>query len=88
MVFGGEWSLPTIIRENGFRLFFFADEGGEPPHVHVEYQGAVAKFWIQPTSLVSNFGLSGADIRKASALVQKHEKLVLEKWNEFFSKKE
>lgn len=79
--------MPTILREGGFRLFFFSDEGFEPPHVHVEYQGATAKFWIRPVRLAANRGLNASDLGKAATLVRKHEKLVEEKWNEFFSRK-
>lgn len=79
--------MPTIVRENGFRLFFYADEGTEPPHIHVEYQGPTAKFWINPVRLASNEGLSGKNLSKAATLVRKHEKLIKEKWREFFSKK-
>ena len=79
--------MPTILIENGFRLFFYSDERNEFPHVHVKYQGGVAKYWIQPFSLASNAGLSGPEVRKASLLAQKHQQLILEKWNAFFGKK-
>jgi hypothetical protein len=72
--------------ENGFRLYFFANERNEPAHVHVQYQSAVAKFWIGPVALAANKGMKPADLRAAGDLVRKHEKLIQEKWNEFFGK--
>jgi len=27
--------MPTLLRVEGFRFFFFSNEGQEPPHVHV-----------------------------------------------------
>ncbi len=78
-------SMPTILRENGFRLFFYSDEGNEPPHIHVDYQGGRAKFWINPIALARNLGLAAKDLRQAETLVIKHEQLIKEKWNEFFS---
>ena len=78
--------MPTILVEGGFRLFFYADEGTEPLHVHVQYQGAVAKFWVKPVSLASNMGMKASDLSKAALLVRKHEELIVERWHEFFSK--
>lgn len=79
--------MPTIVRENGFRLFFYSDEGIEPKHVHIEYQSATAKFWLLPVRLADNHGLNGSELSKAAALAKKHEHLLVEKWDEFFSKK-
>ena len=78
--------MPTIIREGGFRLFFYSDEG-ILPHVHVQYQGRTAKFWINPIHLAYNRGLNASELSKSATLIKKHEKLIQEKWNEFFSKK-
>lgn len=79
--------MPTVLIEDGYRLFFYADEGFEPPHVHVEYQGAVSKFWLNPIQLSGTMGMKASELKKAARLVEKHQKLILEKWNEFFSKK-
>lgn len=79
--------MPTILTESGFRLYFFANENNEPPHVHVQYQSAVAKFWIKPIAVAKNLGMTSSELRKAGTMVAKHEKLIEEKWNEFFTSK-
>ena len=79
--------MPNVLTEAGFRVFFYSDEGFEPPHVHIEYQGAVSKFWINSVQFAGTMGMNAAQIKKASLIVKKHEQLILEKWNEFFSKK-
>ena len=56
---------------NGFRLFFYANERNEPAHVHVDYHGAQAKFWIEPVSLVRNLGMTASELGKAEDLVVK-----------------
>lgn len=76
--------MPTILIQDGFRLFFYSNEGVEPPHVHVEYQGAVAKFWVQPVRAANNLGMNKKDFAKAYFLVTRHQQKVLEKWYEFF----
>jgi hypothetical protein len=36
--------VPTILRAQGYRFFFFSNEGDEPPHIHVERAECAAKF--------------------------------------------
>jgi hypothetical protein len=42
--------MPVVLRRDGFRFFFYANEGDprEPPHIHVELAGMEAKFWLTP----------------------------------------
>jgi len=39
-------AVPTILRDGPYRFFFFSNEGFEPPHVHVQRDRAIAKFWL------------------------------------------
>ncbi len=36
--------VPTILRVNGFRVYFFSHEPNEPAHVHIDRGDATAKF--------------------------------------------
>ena len=38
--------MPTVLRSGPFRVFFYAGDSGEPPHVHVERDDCQAKFWL------------------------------------------
>lgn len=40
--------MPTILQVKGWRIFFFADEGTEPMHVHARKGEADCKFWLRP----------------------------------------
>ena len=42
--------MPVILRDKGFRFFFYSHEGEprEPPHVHIRKDGSEAKFWLTP----------------------------------------
>ncbi len=40
--------MPTILLINGFRFFFFSDEGSEPCHIHIKKGGARGKIWLLP----------------------------------------
>jgi hypothetical protein len=46
--------MPTILRIVAFRYFFYANEGQEPAHIHVQADNRLAKFWLQPVNLASN----------------------------------
>ncbi len=42
--------MPTVFTRNGFRFFFYSNEGTprEPVHVHVQKAGAEGKIWLHP----------------------------------------
>ncbi len=50
--------MPTVFREEPYRVFFFSHETTEPPHVHVDRDDLSAKFWLEPFALAANFGFS------------------------------
>jgi len=54
---------PTILREAGFRFYFFSRE--EPRiHVHVACAEGEAKYWLEPVvQLAQNFGLDERRLR-------------------------
>lgn len=79
--------MPTILRIGRYRLFFFANEGFEPCHVHVEAGGAYAKLWLEPVSFADSRGFSAKEMNEIRKLVVSHQQRCVEAWNEFFSRK-
>jgi hypothetical protein len=65
--------VPTLLRNHGLRYFFWSNEGNEPPHVHVSRDDNEAKFWLDPVRLDRNYGLSPADVRRATLTITEHE---------------
>lgn len=52
--------MPVVLRYEGFRFFFYSNEGDplEPAHIHVRAAGKEAKFWLSPEPLLArNNGL-------------------------------
>ena len=76
--------MPTILRIDGYRFFFFSNEGTEPAHVHVESAECYAKFWLQPVRLQVSGGFRGPELRRIDRLVREHEADLMEAWHEFF----
>ncbi len=78
--------MPTVLRVEGFRFFFFSNEGQEPQHIHVESQDSYAKFWLVPVRLAHSKGYNAPTLNKLHSLVRANESLFLEKWNEHFTR--
>ncbi len=76
--------MPTVLRVGPFRFFFYAGDGGEPPHVHVERDDAEAKFWLDPVRLERSRGFRRQEINRVRNLVEEHREQLLEGWNAFF----
>jgi hypothetical protein len=76
--------MPTVLREGPYRFFFYAGDRGEPPHIHVERENMVAKFWLSPLRLASSGDFSRAEINRVQQIVAIHQQMFLEAWNEFF----
>jgi hypothetical protein len=38
--------VPTVLYIRGWRLFFYANERNEPPHIHVRKGEAESKYWL------------------------------------------
>jgi hypothetical protein len=77
-------AVPTILRVQGFRVYFWSSEPNEPPHVHLDRGGASAKVWLEPVLLASNVGFSAHDLGVILRLVRDHQPKLLEAWHEFF----
>lgn len=77
--------MPTVLRIGAFRFFFYANEGQEPAHIHVQAGNRLAKFWLQPVNLASSIGFNAKELNQLLGLVREHEVLFLEAWNDFFN---
>jgi hypothetical protein len=77
--------VPTVLRSGPYRFYFYSSDGGEPPHVHVEREDNVAKFWIDPVRLVTSGGFRRAELREIERMVARNRLDFLEAWNGFFA---
>ena len=75
--------MPTILRVGPYRFAFFANEGIEPPHVHVYAAEHEAKYWLTPVVLEKNKGFRSDELAKIEQIIAEHGQLILEKWYEF-----
>ena len=77
--------MPTVLRIDGHRFFFFSNEGNEPKHIHVENAEAYAKFWLDPVELARSGGFTSRQLTKLRKLVEENLELFNNSWDEHFS---
>ncbi len=83
--------MPTILMIFGWRLFFYANEGNEPIHVHAKKGGRECKYWIDPEKFdikeAYSYGMSPKDKREIRKIVFHHFELIEQHWLEFQRRK-
>lgn len=76
--------MPTALRVSGYRFYFYSNDAGEPPHVHVDRENKSAKFWLRPVVLARSMGYAARELRRIDGIVKKNEDILLEAWRDFF----
>ena len=52
--------MPTVLSTGPYRFFFVSLDHVEPPHIHVQREKMVAKFWLDPSC---SKGLAGSGLK-------------------------
>jgi hypothetical protein len=76
--------MPTLLRWNGYRFFFWSGDRSEPPHVHVKRGSAEAKFWLEPVGLATAVDLKSHEINSILRKVREQQPAFLRAWHDHF----
>jgi hypothetical protein len=79
--------MPVALRSEGYRFFFYSNEGDprEPMHVHVRKAEKVAKFWLEPSILlVESYAMTSAELKKIERIIDENQALIKRCWHEHF----
>ena len=76
--------MPNVRRIKRYRFFFSSCDGTERPHIHVEHEGRVAKFWLDPVTQAKSGRLPDHELREIERLVIEHRLEFIEAWNDYF----
>ena len=79
--------MPTVLRFEGFRFFFYSNEGDprEAAHVHVERGGGAAKLWLMPSvSVADSIGFGRKDLSELIEIVETHRDRLERAWRDHF----
>ena len=74
--------MPTVLRVDGYRFFFYSKEGNESPHIHVIGHGGEMKIWPKTLIIEKSFRLPSKKQKKIVEIVEKNSYLLLSKWKE------
>jgi hypothetical protein len=76
--------MPTVLRWQGHRFYFYSHEPNEPPHIHVDRSDSSAKFWLAPVALARNHGFGARELNVIRGKVIGERDRFLEAWNGYF----
>ncbi len=79
--------MPTILKILGWRLFFYANEGNEPIHIHCRKGEIECKFWLDcenfEISEAYAFNLNAKSRREIRRIIFHHFEIIEQAWDEF-----
>jgi hypothetical protein len=80
-------SMPTVPHIPGpyrvfFYVFFYSFDCQEPPHVHVQRERMICKFWLTPVALSVNHGFSPRELNRIRAMILEQRDHILEAWQD------
>ena len=77
--------MPTILRIEGYRFFFFSDEH-LPKHIHIEKGDGYARIELETVKVTDSYNLNSKELKKLSRLVKQNNEKLRKAWNEYFKK--
>jgi hypothetical protein len=75
--------LPTLLNQNGFKFFFYANEH-EPKHIHVVKNEGFAKVELESLTIVQNY-LKAKDLKVALEIIKENKSEFERRWDEWFN---
>ena len=76
--------MPTVLRVDGFRFFFFSDEH-LPLHIHVEKAECYLRVELENLTFTDNYGFSSKEVQRIVAIVRANQIDLIGAWNEYFN---
>jgi Domain of unknown function (DUF4160) len=74
--------VPTVLRIGPYRFFFYSNERGEPPHIHVSRGNQLAKFWLEPVSVVRSRRFAAHELNIIRQHIEANLEPICEAWHE------
>ena len=75
--------MPTVLRIDGYRFFFFSDEH-TPEHIHIEKGDSYARIEIESLKVTDTYNLNNKELKKLVSLVTKNKDKLKGTWDEYF----
>jgi hypothetical protein len=82
--------MPTILLINGWRFFFYSNEGYEPIHIHCQKGERECKYWLKSNEFdideAYSYNLSVSDKREVKKIIFEYFELIEKEWDKFQKK--
>jgi hypothetical protein len=79
--------MPTILLILGWRVFFYANEGNEPIHVHCRKSEMECKYWLDREAYdieeAFSYNMSEKDQRQIRKIIYDHFEYIELQWDDF-----
>ena len=79
--------MPTILVILGWRLFFYANEGNEPLHVHCQNGDMECKYWLKREIFdieeAFSYNMTQRDHRQVRKIIYDHFEYIETQWDDF-----
>jgi len=83
--------MPTVLFKNGWRFFFFANEGNEPIHIHVMKAEKSCKFFLNEDQVELKLSnqkyMKGKDLKEVKEIIFENFNYIVESWKKFHKEK-
>lgn len=77
-------AVPTVKVIGSYRFFFASSDGREPPHIHVQVDRRVAKFWLDPVKISKRGHIPPLVLRELERLVKQQRLEFVKAWHDYF----
>jgi len=78
--------MPTVLRIDGFRFFFFSDEH-LPLHIHIEKGDGYMRVELETFKVTDVYKFSTKDIKKVISIIEENQLKLIGAWNDYFNSK-
>jgi hypothetical protein len=83
--------MPTILYIDGWRFFFYANEGDEPIHIHAQKAEKECKYWLDVKDFdvieAFSYRMRQKDKRIVKKIIFEYFELIEKSWNDFQKRK-
>ena len=79
--------MPNILYIRGWRLFFYANERNEPPHIHARKGNSDCKYWLYPDTFEIEedhaYNMNPADRRTIRKIIFENFEYIISEYESF-----
>jgi hypothetical protein len=78
--------MPTVLFINGWRFFFYMNEGNEPLHIHCEKAEKSCKYWLDSERFTAteafSYNMTPRDTREVKRIIYEYFEVIEQVWKE------